>query len=79
MMVKNPKFKELCGQYNHLEGVNVSEENRDQIPVHVVLGASRGGSRPMQPMRMHRSDFHVNLIPASQVSIKTRKNNNIHI
>ena len=40
---------------------------------------SRGGSRPMQPMRMHRSDFHVNLIPPSQVSIKTRKNNNIHI
>ena len=42
MMVKNPKFKGLCGQYNHLEGINVSEdpENRDQIPVHVVLGAS---------------------------------------
>ena len=33
----------------------------------------------MQPMRMHRSEFHVNLIPPSQVSIKTRKNNNIHI
>lgn len=41
MMVKNPKFKGLCGQYNHLEGINVGEdpENRDQIPVHVVLGA----------------------------------------
>ena len=33
----------------------------------------------MQPMRMHRSEFHVNLIPPSQVSIKTRKNNNTHI
>ena len=30
-------------------------------------------------MRMHRSEFHVNLIPPSQVLIKTRKNNNIHI
>ena len=44
MMVKNPKFKGLCGQYNHLEGVNVSEGNRDQIPVHVVLGASEYAS-----------------------------------
>ena len=33
----------------------------------------------MQLMRMHRSEFHVNLTPSSQVSIKTRKNNNIHI
>ena len=33
----------------------------------------------MQPMRMHRSEFHVNLIPPSRVSIKTPKNNNIHI
>ena len=40
---------------------------------------ARGGSRPMQPMRMHRSEFHVNLIPPNQVSIKTPKNNNIHI
>ena len=42
---------------------------------------NRGGSRPMQPMRMHRSEFRVNLIPPapSQVSIKIRKNNNIHI
>ena len=30
-------------------------------------------------MRMHRSEFHANLIPPSQVSIKTPKNNNIHI
>ena len=33
----------------------------------------------MQLMRMHRSEFHVNLTPPSQVSIKTRKNNNILI
>ena len=33
----------------------------------------------MQSMRMHRLEFHVNLIPPSQVSIKTPKNNNIHI
>ena len=29
---------------------------------HVSVGA-RGGSRPMQAMRMHRSEFHVNLMP----------------
>ena len=40
---------------------------------------ARGGSRPMQPMRMHWSEFHVNLIPPSQVSTKTPKNKNIHI
>ena len=36
---------------------------------------SRGGSRPMQPMRMrmHRSEFYINLIPPSQVSIKNQK------
>ena len=33
----------------------------------------------MQPMRMHRSEFPVNLIPPSQVSIKTPKNNNMHV
>ena len=33
----------------------------------------------MQPMLKHRSEFHVNLIHPSQVSIKTRKNSNIHI
>ena len=33
----------------------------------------------MQPMRMPRSEFHVNLIAPSRVSIKTPKNNNIHI
>ena len=38
----------------------------------------RGGSRPMQPMRMHRSEFHVNLITRSRVSIETQKNNKIH-
>ena len=43
------------------------------------LVACRGGSRPMQPVRIHRSEFHVNLTPPSQVSIKTRKNNNMHI
>ena len=32
----------------------------------------------MQPMRMHRSEFHVNLITRSRVSIETPKNNNIH-
>ena len=32
----------------------------------------------MQTMRMHRSDFHVNLIPPSQVSIKTRKKQTIY-
>ena len=32
----------LCEKYSHLEGVKVNEDpqNRDQIPVHVVLGAS---------------------------------------
>ena len=39
---------------------------------------SRGGSRPMQPMRMHRSEFRVNLITRSRVSIETPKNNKIH-
>ena len=32
----------------------------------------------MQPMRMHRSEFHVNLITRSRVSIETPKNNKIH-
>ena len=31
----------------------------------------------MQPMRMHRSEFHVNLITRSRVSIETPKNNKI--
>ena len=39
---------------------------------------TRGGSRPMQPMRMHRSEFHVNLITRSRVSIETPKDNKIH-
>ena len=52
--------------------------------LHVVAGCQsylprfRGGSRPMQPMRMHRSEFHVNLITRSRVSIETPKNNKIH-
>ena len=47
------------------------------IDVHFVP-QTRGGSRPMQPMRMHRSEFHVNLITRSRVSIETPKNNKIH-
>ena len=42
MMINNPNFKGLCEKYDHLEGVKVKEDlqNRKQIPVHVVLGAS---------------------------------------
>ena len=42
MTINNPNFTGLCEMYSHLEGVKVNEDpqNRDQIPVHVVLGAS---------------------------------------
>ena len=42
LMINNPNFKGLCDTYTHLEGVKVNEDpaNRDQIPIHVVLGAS---------------------------------------
>ncbi|XP_028419027.1 uncharacterized protein LOC114544609 [Dendronephthya gigantea] len=42
MMITNPEFKSLCQKYDHLKEVEVNEDpkNRDQIPVHVVLGAS---------------------------------------
>ena len=33
----------------------------------------------MEPMRMHRSEFHVNLIPPGQLLTKTPKNSNVHI
>ena len=40
--MNNPNGKELCEKYEDLEGVKVLEdpENRSEIPVHVVLGAS---------------------------------------
>ena len=52
--------------------------NRKRHIVKVSSILDRGGSRPMQPMRMHRSEFRVNLITRSRVSIETPKNNKIH-
>ena len=42
LTINNPNFTGLCEKYSHLQGVKVNEDpqNRDLIPVHVVLGAS---------------------------------------
>ena len=42
MTINNPNFSGLCEKYSHLEGVEVNDDpqNRDQIPIHVVLGVS---------------------------------------
>ena len=41
MTLKNPEYGKLLGKYRHLKGVKVNDpDNRLQIPIHVVLGAS---------------------------------------
>ena len=42
MTINHPNFTGLCEKYSHLEGVKVNEDpqNRDQIPILVVLDAS---------------------------------------
>ena len=41
MMTNNPNYKKLLGKYSHLKEVKIDDpDNRKQIPIHVVLGAS---------------------------------------
>ena len=41
MTIKNPNYKKLLEKYNHLKGAKLDDrDNRPQIPIHVVLGAS---------------------------------------
>ena len=41
MYVENPQFKTLLKKHSHLDGVKVHDyDNKQQLPIHVVLGAS---------------------------------------
>ena len=41
LMVQNPKYNEMIRRYGHLQGVVMEDtDNRDELPVHVILGAS---------------------------------------
>jgi hypothetical protein len=40
MMVKNPNYESLLAKYNHLNGIKTADgDDREQIPIHVVLSA----------------------------------------
>jgi hypothetical protein len=41
MMVKNARYAKLLEKYSHLRGAKLDDpDNRPEIPIHVVLGAS---------------------------------------
>ena len=41
LTVRNPKYNEMIRRYGHLQGVVMEDtDNRDELPVHVILGAS---------------------------------------